>query len=129
MVEEPSVEETIVILEGLRPRYEAHHHVAIEHEAVEAAAKLSQRYISDRFLPDKAIDLLDEAGSRVRMQAFHAETRQEEAQPKKERSLAEEQQILKQIQQEKKVLSCGAIWTKRPSSVRNKEHKSGLSMS
>ncbi len=101
MVEEPSVEETIVILEGLRPRYEAHHHVAIEHEAVEAAAKLSQRYISDRFLPDKAIDLLDEAGSRVRMQAFHAESRQEEAQPKKERSLAEEQQILKQIQQEK----------------------------
>ena len=65
------------------------------------AAKLSQRYISDRFLPDKAIDLLDEAGSRVRMQAFHAEARQEEAQPKKERSLAEEQQILKQIQQEK----------------------------
>ncbi|MCS7276236.1 MAG: AAA family ATPase [Dehalococcoidia bacterium] len=64
LVEEPSVEETIEILKGLRPRYEAHHKVKITDEALEAAAKLSARYISGRFLPDKAIDLMDEAASK-----------------------------------------------------------------
>ncbi|NLL18062.1 MAG: ATP-dependent Clp protease ATP-binding subunit [Clostridia bacterium] len=63
----PSVEETIDILKGLRDRYEAHHRVKISDEAIEAAAKLSERYITDRFLPDKAIDLIDEAASRVRL--------------------------------------------------------------
>lgn len=67
MVGEPSVEETIVILQGLRSRYEQHHKLEISDLALEAAAKLSDRYISDRFLPDKAIDLIDEAGSRVRI--------------------------------------------------------------
>jgi ATP-dependent Clp protease ATP-binding subunit ClpC len=67
MVGEPSVEETIEILYGLRERYEQHHKLKILDEALEAAAKLSDRYISDRFLPDKAIDLIDEAGSRVRL--------------------------------------------------------------
>jgi ATP-dependent Clp protease ATP-binding subunit ClpC len=67
MVGEPSVEETIEILYGLRDRYEQHHKLKISDEALEAAAKLSDRYISDRFLPDKAIDLVDEAGSRVRL--------------------------------------------------------------
>ena len=66
MVGEPSVEETIEILYGLRDRYEQHHKVKISDTALYAAAKLSDRYISDRFLPDKAIDLIDEAGSRVR---------------------------------------------------------------
>ncbi|NKB17238.1 MAG: ATP-dependent Clp protease ATP-binding subunit [Pseudanabaena sp. CRU_2_10] len=66
-VGEPSVEETIEILYGLRERYEQHHKLKISNEALEAAAKLSDRYISDRFLPDKAIDLVDEAGSRVRL--------------------------------------------------------------
>jgi ATP-dependent Clp protease ATP-binding subunit ClpC len=69
MVGEPSVEETIEILKGLRDRYEAHHKVQITDEALAAAAKLSDRYISDRFLPDKAVDLIDEASSRVRLQA------------------------------------------------------------
>ena len=64
LVEEPTVEETIEILKGLRPRYEAHHKVKITDEALEAAAKLSARYISGRFLPDKAIDLMDEAASK-----------------------------------------------------------------
>ncbi|GBD12899.1 Chaperone protein ClpB [bacterium HR24] len=64
LVEEPTVEETIEILKGLRPRYEAHHKVKITDEALEAAAKLSSRYISGRFLPDKAIDLMDEAASK-----------------------------------------------------------------
>ena len=67
MVGEPSVEETIEILHGLRDRYEQHHKLKILDESLEAAAKLSDRYISDRYLPDKAIDLIDEAGSRVRL--------------------------------------------------------------
>jgi ATP-dependent Clp protease ATP-binding subunit ClpC len=67
MVGEPTVDETIEILRGLRERYEQHHKLRISDEALEAAAKLSDRYISDRFLPDKAIDLIDEAGSRVRL--------------------------------------------------------------
>ncbi|AFY65004.1 ATP-dependent Clp protease ATP-binding subunit [Geitlerinema sp. PCC 7407] len=67
MVGEPSVQETIEILHGLRDRYEQHHKLKISDEALEAAAKLSDRYISDRYLPDKAIDLIDEAGSRVRL--------------------------------------------------------------
>ena len=69
MVGEPSIDETIEILRGLRDRYEAHHKVTITDEALAAAAKLSDRYISDRFLPDKAVDLVDEASSRVRLQA------------------------------------------------------------
>ncbi|HEY92510.1 MAG TPA: AAA domain-containing protein [Dehalococcoidia bacterium] len=64
---EPSAEATIEMLRGLRPRYEAHHKVKISDEALEAAARLSQRYISDRYLPDKAIDLIDEAASKLRI--------------------------------------------------------------
>lgn len=67
MVGEPTVDETIEILYGLRERYEQHHKLKISDAALEAAAKLSDRYISDRYLPDKAIDLIDEAGSRVRL--------------------------------------------------------------
>ena len=67
MVGEPSVEETIEILYGLRDRYEKHHKLVISDEALAAAAKFSDQYIADRFLPDKAIDLIDEAGSRVRL--------------------------------------------------------------
>ncbi|NMA96345.1 MAG: ATP-dependent Clp protease ATP-binding subunit [Clostridiales bacterium] len=70
MVEEPSKEEAIEILMGLRDRYEAHHKVRIVDEAIFAAVNLSDRYIRDRYLPDKAIDLIDEAASRVRLQAF-----------------------------------------------------------
>ena len=71
-VGEPTREESIEILKGLRDRYEAHHRVRITDEAITAAVFLSDRYISDRFLPDKAIDLIDEAASRVRIQAFTA---------------------------------------------------------
>ena len=67
MVEEPSVDETIAILRGIRPAYEEHHRLTISDQALEAAAKLSSRYITERFLPDKAIDLIDESSSRVRM--------------------------------------------------------------
>ena len=68
MVDQPSVEDTVAILRGLKPRYEAHHGVRIQDGALVAAAKLSHRYIADRFLPDKAIDLLDEASSRLRIE-------------------------------------------------------------
>src|SRR3712207_8413579 len=76
-VDQPSTEETVQILKGLRDRYEAHHKVNITDEALEAAAELADRYISDRFLPDKAIDLIDEAASRIdrkstRLNSSHA---------------------------------------------------------
>ncbi|MDT9027669.1 ATP-dependent protease ATP-binding subunit ClpC [Rossellomorea yichunensis] len=69
-VNEPTAEESIQILKGLRDRYEAHHRVSITDEAIDAAVKFSDRYISDRFLPDKAIDLIDEAGSKVRLRSY-----------------------------------------------------------
>ncbi|ALO98236.1 Chaperone [Streptomyces hygroscopicus subsp. limoneus] len=69
MVREPTVEETVQILEGLRDSYEAHHQVRFDDEALVAAAELSDRYISDRFLPDKAIDVMDQAGARVRLRS------------------------------------------------------------
>ncbi|NQD65862.1 ATP-dependent Clp protease ATP-binding subunit [Bacillus haikouensis] len=69
-VNEPTADESVQILKGLRDRYEAHHRVSITDEAIDAAVKLSDRYISDRFLPDKAIDLIDEAGSKVRLRSY-----------------------------------------------------------
>lgn len=72
MVDEPTVEETIEILKGLRDRYEAHHRVKFKDEALVAAVRFGDRYISDRFLPDKAIDLMDEAGSMVRLRGLVA---------------------------------------------------------
>ncbi|MEA5581960.1 ATP-dependent Clp protease ATP-binding subunit [Nodularia harveyana UHCC-0300] len=77
LVGEPSIQETIEILYGLRGAYEQHHKVHISDEAVVAAAELSDRYISDRFLPDKAIDLIDEAGSRVRLRNSRTSTNKE----------------------------------------------------
>jgi ATP-dependent Clp protease ATP-binding subunit ClpB len=68
MVEEPSVEDTVSILRGLKERYEVHHGVRINDAAIVAAAQLSSRYITDRFLPDKAIDLIDEAASKLRLE-------------------------------------------------------------
>ena len=72
IVDEPTEEESVEILKGLRDRYEAHHKVKITDKSIEAAVKLSSRYIADRFLPDKAIDLIDEAASRVRLRAYTA---------------------------------------------------------
>ena len=74
-VDQPSIEETVQILEGLRERYEQHHKVKITDEALEAAAELADRYISDRFLPDKAIDLIDEAASRMRIKSMTSAAR------------------------------------------------------
>jgi ATP-dependent Clp protease ATP-binding subunit ClpC len=72
MVGEPSLEEAVLILKGLRDKYEAHHRVKITDDALEAAVNLSERYITDRFLPDKAIDLIDEAGAKVRIENLTA---------------------------------------------------------
>ena len=71
-VEEPSAEETVEILRGLRPYYEKHHGVEITDEALDAAVKMSQRYINDRFLPDKAIDIIDEAASRIQLAGYQS---------------------------------------------------------
>jgi ATP-dependent Clp protease ATP-binding subunit ClpC len=95
MVDEPTAAEALEILRGLRDRYEAHHRVKITDEALEAAVELSDRYVSDRFLPDKAIDLVDEAGSRVRLQAYvtppevrRLEARLEEVRKEKEAAIS-----------------------------------------
>ena len=72
LVEEPSIEDTIEILRGIKERYEQHHRLEISDEALKAAAELGSRYVPDRFMPDKAIDLVDEAASRVRMQRASA---------------------------------------------------------
>ena len=69
-MDEPTTDETIQILNGIRDKYEAHHNVKISEEAIKAAVNLSVRYINDRFLPDKAIDLMDEAASRVKMKTY-----------------------------------------------------------
>ncbi len=83
-VDEPTVEESIQILKGLRDRYEAHHRVSISDEAIVQAVKLSDRYITDRFLPDKAIDLIDEACSKVRLRSFTAPPKLKELEQKLE---------------------------------------------
>ena len=96
-MEEPTEDEAIDILMGLRPKYEEHHNVVITDDAVRAAVKLSKRYINDRFLPDKAIDLIDEAASRTRLEAFvvpkdikKLETQIDELSVKKEQAIKSE---------------------------------------
>ena len=94
-VGEPSVSETVSILKGIREKYEAHHGVKITDEAIEAAAKLSDRYITDRFLPDKAIDLVDEACSRVRLGALTAPPEIKELEKKLEEVVHDKQEAVK----------------------------------
>jgi ATP-dependent Clp protease ATP-binding subunit ClpC len=110
-VEEPTVEDTVKILKGLRDKYEAHHKVAITDEAIDAAANLSHRYISDRFLPDKAIDLIDEAASRVRLRSSTA--------PKELKELEEK---IKEIDTEKKTAINNQDFEKA-ASLRDEERK------
>ncbi|RSL29433.1 ATP-dependent Clp protease ATP-binding subunit [Salibacterium salarium] len=88
-VDQPTTEESIQILSGLRDRYEAHHRVTITDESIEEAVKLSDRYISDRFLPDKAIDLIDEAGSKVRLRSYTAPPNLKELEQKLEETRKE----------------------------------------
>ncbi|MGH2449661.1 MAG: AAA family ATPase, partial [Candidatus Limnocylindria bacterium] len=100
MVEEPSIEETVDILLGIRSRYEEHHKVAITDEAVKASAELSARYITDRFLPDKAIDLMDEAASRVRLRYSTVPADVKDAQKELDRVVGEKEQAMEAQQYE-----------------------------
>lgn len=111
VVEEPTEEEAISILKGLRGQYESHHHVTITDEAVEAAVRLSARYINDRFLPDKAIDLMDEAAAKVRL---HVGGDPREA-AELRREIAESQETLEQA------LSGGDLETARESQAKRQE--------
>jgi ATP-dependent Clp protease ATP-binding subunit ClpC len=101
IVDEPTVEETIEILKGLRDKYEAHHRVKITDEALEAAARLSHRYIADRFLPDKAIDLIDEAASRVRLKTVTAPPEIKELEDKINDLIKEKEEAIKTQEYEK----------------------------
>jgi ATP-dependent Clp protease ATP-binding subunit ClpC len=100
-VEEPSIDETIQILRGLRDRYEAHHRVKISDEALRASAVLADRYIQDRHLPDKAIDLIDEAGSRVRIRTMAAPPRYRELEEEIERVRTEKENAIEAQEFEK----------------------------
>ena len=111
VVEEPTEEEAISILKGLRGQYESHHHVTITDEAVEAAVRLSARYINDRFLPDKAIDLMDEAAAKVRL---HVGGDPREA-AELRRAIAESQETLEQA------LSGGDLEAARESQAKRQE--------
>ena len=110
-VGEPTPEEALAILKGLRDRYEAHHKVKITDEALQAAVSLSDRYISDRFLPDKAIDLMDEAASRVRLHSFTAPP-----------DVKEQEDRLKALQNEKKEAIAHQDFEKA-ASLRDEERK------
>jgi ATP-dependent Clp protease ATP-binding subunit ClpC len=101
MVGEPTVDETIQILEGLRDKYESHHRVKITDEAIRAAAVLSDRYIADRFLPDKAIDLIDEAASKVRIKTITAPPELQELEEKIEDIKKEKEEAISHQEFEK----------------------------
>ena len=94
-VNEPSEENTILILKGIRDKYEAHHNVKITDEAINAAVKLSTRYINDRFLPDKAIDLIDEASSRVRLKTYTQPSNLKELEEKIEKIQKEKEEAIR----------------------------------
>ena len=94
-VDQPTVEDAITILNGLRDKYEAHHDVVITDEAIEAAVKLSDRYITDRYLPDKAIDLIDEAASRERLRSYNGPKELKELEEKLERTRMEGEKAAK----------------------------------
>ena len=108
-VAEPTQEETLQILKGLRPAYEEHHKVTITDEALEAAVKLSTRYINDRFLPDKAIDLMDEASSRIRLEVYSDSPKRKEAEEKLKALENEKEEAIKNEEYEK----AGAIKKKQ----------------
>lgn len=101
VVEEPSEEEAILILKGLRDSYEAHHKVKITDEALEAAVKMSSRYINDRYLPDKAIDLMDEAASKVRLSTYITSPEIKELEAQIQALEEEKEQAIKQEEYER----------------------------
>ncbi|MBP5288574.1 MAG: ATP-dependent Clp protease ATP-binding subunit, partial [Clostridia bacterium] len=125
VVGEPSEDEAILILKGLREKYETHHKLSIPDDAIEAAVKLSGRYISDRFLPDKAIDLIDEAASRKRIQSMTPSPEQKEKAEEIARLEAEKQKAVEEEAYEK----AGELLTKirEKQAALDKEKKQGQS--
>lgn len=117
-VEEPTEEQAIEILKGLRERYEKHHHVQISDEGIEAAVKLSARYIADRYLPDKAIDLMDEASSKVRLGGFKMPEKISEL----ERKIAQLEDDMETALMEQRFEDAGAI-RKEKEAARKKYEK------
>ncbi|MGE5614291.1 MAG: ATP-dependent Clp protease ATP-binding subunit [Bacillota bacterium] len=111
MVGEPTEEETVEILKGIRDKYEAHHRVKITDDALEAAARLSARYITDRYLPDKAIDLIDEAASKARLKAFTAPPDIKKLEEQLEKLAKEKEDAIRSQEFEK------------AASIRDQEHK------
>jgi ATP-dependent Clp protease ATP-binding subunit ClpC len=101
LVPEPSVEDTLTILHGLRDRYEAHHQVRFSEEALDAAAALSDRYVTDRFLPDKAIDLLDQSGARVRLRSRRGSRQVRELQARLDQAVRDKDQAVSEEQYER----------------------------
>lgn len=101
IVEEPTKEQAVAILKGLRSNYEEHHHVIITDEAIEAAVKYSERYINDRFLPDKAIDLIDEAASKIQLKGFQVPANLEELQKKIADRYSQKEEAIKERDFEK----------------------------
>ena len=130
-VEEPSEEETLEILKGLCPYYEQHHGVAIEDSALEAAVKMSVRYINDRFLPDKAIDIIDEAASKVRLGGYHVtpemdalELKLREIQNDKEKAVkAADLSMAKELQARQREIEAEIAVYKEKEERRNKRKK------
>ncbi|MDY6428289.1 MAG: ATP-dependent Clp protease ATP-binding subunit [Synergistales bacterium] len=112
-IDEPNIDNSILILKGLKDKYENHHNVIFTDEAIDAAAKLSSRYIQDRFLPDKGIDLIDEAGARTRLMTFelpeyisNIKNKLEEVQKKKEEAvLAEKYELATELRDEERKIS------------------------
>lgn len=94
-VNEPTHEETVEILKGIRDKYEAHHNIKITDEAITAAVELSSRYINDRFLPDKAIDLIDEASSKIRLSSLEEPDSLKEMEEKIEKMNQEKEAAVK----------------------------------
>ena len=130
-VEEPSEEETIEILKGLRPYYEKHHGVVIEDSALEAAVKMSERYINDRFLPDKAIDIIDEAASKVRLGGYRMapevdamELELHEIQKDKEKAVKQaDLSLAKELQARQREIETEISKYKEKEELRNKRKK------
>lgn len=117
IVNQPTREQTMQILKGLRPRYESHHNVIISDEAVEAAVNLSDRYVTDRFLPDKAIDVIDEAGSRARLLA---NVKPQEIRDL-EKAYAEKEELLRELTHKQEYEHCNQVKKERDEIGEKKE--------
>lgn len=103
-IDEPSIDESIEIIKGLKPKYEEHHRLIISDDAIVAAVKLSSKYVNDRFLPDKAIDVIDEASSKVRLKASNLCPEAKELE-KQLKSLIKEKKMLSEIKNLKQHLN------------------------